>query len=170
MLTALYPWIVFIHVASAFSFVLAHGVAVFVGFRIRQECDRARIAALLDLSTASLPLMYGALLTLVLTGIAAGAIGGWLGRAWIWTSIGVLVAVAVAMGVIASPHYLRIRQLVGSSISPRQARGLPPLSSDCETVEREIAARLRSRRPELLTSVGGGGLLIVLWLMLAKPF
>jgi hypothetical protein len=169
MLTALYPWIVFIHVASAFSFVLAHGVAVFVGFRIRQECDRGRIAALLDLSTASLPLMYGALLMLVVSGITAGAIGGWLGRLWIWTSIGVLVVVAVAMGVIASPHYLRIRQLVGASISPRQARGLPPLSSDCETVEREIEARLRSRRPELLTSVGGGALLIVIWLMLAKP-
>jgi hypothetical protein len=74
------------------------------------------------------------------------------------------------MGVIASPHYLRIRQLVGASISPRQARGLPSLSSDCETVEREIAARLRSRRPDLLTAIGGGGLLIVIWLMLAKPF
>jgi hypothetical protein len=170
MLTALYPWIVFVHVASAFSFVLIHGVAVFVGFRIRAERDPARLAALLDLSTASLPLMYGALLMLVVSGIMAGTIGGWLGRLWIWTSIGVLVAVAVAMGVIASPHYLRIRQLVGASISPRQARSLPPLSSDCETVEREIATLLRSRRPELLTSVGGGGLLIVIWLMLAKPF
>jgi hypothetical protein len=170
MLSALYPWIVFVHVASAFTFILAHGVAVFVGFRIRPESDRARIAALLDLSTVTLPLMYGALLVLVVSGITAGAIGGWLGRLWIWTSIGVLVVVAVAMGVIASPYYLRIRQLVGASISPRQARGLPPVPSDCETVEREIVARLRSRRPELLTAVGGGGLLLVIWLMLAKPF
>jgi hypothetical protein len=52
MLTALYLWIVYVHVASAFGFVLARGVAVFVGFRIRHECDRARIAALLDLSTS----------------------------------------------------------------------------------------------------------------------
>lgn len=73
MLTALYPWIVFVHVAAAFGFVLAHGVAVFVGFRIRQERDRARIAALLDLSTGSLPPMYGSLLVLLVAGLTAGA-------------------------------------------------------------------------------------------------
>jgi hypothetical protein len=170
MLTALYPWLVFVHVVSAFGFVLVHGVAVFVAFRIRQECDRSRIAALLDLSAASLPLMYGLLLIVVASGITAGGIGGWLGRLWIWAAIGALVVVAVAMGRIASPHYLRIRQLVGASISPRQARALPPLSSDCETIERELAARLHSRRAELLAAVGGGGLLIVIWLMLVKPF
>ena len=169
MLTALYPWIVFVHVASAFGFVLVHGVAVFVGFRIRQECDRARTAALLDLSTASLPPMYGSLLLLVASGVAAGAVGGWLGRLWIWTSIGVLLGVAVAMGIIGGRHYLRIRQLVGASISPRQARGLEP-PSESVSVEQELAARLRSRRPELLAVLGGGGLVTVIWLMMVKPF
>jgi hypothetical protein len=169
MLTALYVWIVYVHVASAFGFVLAHGVAVFVGFRIRNECDRARIAALLDLSTASLPLMYGSLLMLVASGIAAGALGGWLGQLWIWTSIGVLLGVAIAMSLVATRHYLRIRQLVGASISPRQARGLEPPSKS-ESVALELAARLQSRRPELLAAIGGGGLLTVIWLMMTKPF
>jgi hypothetical protein len=169
MLTALYPWIVFVHVAAAFGFVLAHGVAVFVGFRIRLERDRARIAALLDLSTASLPMTYVSLLILVVAGLAAGAIGGWLGRAWIWTAIGVLLAVAVGMGLTASRHYLRIRQLVGASISSSQARSLEPLGEP-ESVDRELAARLRSRVPELLVAMGGGGLLLVIWLMVVKPF
>lgn len=169
MVTALYPWIVYVHVLAAFGFVLAHGVAVFAGFRIRRERDRARIAALLDLSTASLPLMYGSLLMLVASGVAAGAMGGWLGRLWIWTSIGVLLGVAVTMMVVAGPHYLRIRQLVGASISPRQARGV---ASPCESegVEEELAALLRSRRTELLAVLGGGGLLTVIWLMMVKPF
>jgi hypothetical protein len=169
MLTALYPWIVFVHVAAAFGFVLAHGVAVFISFRIRRERDRARMAALLDLSKASLPMMYVSLLILVVAGLGAGAIGGWLGQLWIWTSIGVLLAVTVGMARIGSRHYLHIRQLVGASISSRQARGLEPIS-DPERVDRELAARLRSRVPELLAAIGGGGLLIVIWLMVVKPF
>jgi hypothetical protein len=169
MLTALYPWIVYVHVSAAFGFVLAHGVAVFAAFRIRGERDRARIAALLDLSTASHGLMYGSLVVLVVAGLTAGAVGGWLGRLWIWTSLGVLVVVTVAMTLIATRHYLALRLLVGASVSPRQAR-TPAPPPDPERVEEEVAARLRSRRPELLAGIGGGGLLIVIWLMLAKPF
>jgi hypothetical protein len=169
VLTALYPWVVYVHVAAAFGFVLAHGVAVFAAFRIRGERDRARIAAMLDLSTASHGLMYGSLVVLVVAGLTAGAMGGSLGRLWIWTSLGVLLGVAVAMGRIATRHYLRIRQLVGASISPRQARTLTQ-SAKSESVEEELAARLRSRHPELLAVIGGGGLLVVIWLMLAKPF
>jgi hypothetical protein len=169
MLTALYLWIVYVHVASAFGFVLAHGVAVFVGFRIRNECDRARIAALLDLSRTSLPVMYGSLLMLVASGVAAGALGGWLGRLWIWASIGVLLGVAITMSLVATRHFVRIRQLVGASISPRQARGLESASKS-ESFAEELAARLQSRRPELLAAIGGGGLLTVIWLMMVKPF
>ena len=165
---ALYPWIVFVHVAAAFSFVLAHGVAVFVGFRIRGERDRARIAALLDLSTASLPMMYASLLIVIAAGLVAGAVGGWLGQLWIWAALGVLVAVAVAMSVIGSRHYLHLRHLAGASISPRKARGLEPLG-DSERVERELAARLSSRVPESHAAIGAIGLLVLIWLMVVKP-
>jgi hypothetical protein len=169
VLTALYPWIVYVHVAAAFAFVLAHGVAVFAGYRIRGERDRARIAAMLDLSTASHGLMYGSLVVLVVAGLTAGAVGGWLGRLWIWASLGVLLAVAVAMVLIASRHYQDLRRLVGASVSPRQAR-TPAPPPDPEHLEEELVARLRSRRPELLAVIGGGGLLIVIWLMMVKPF
>jgi hypothetical protein len=113
--------------------------------------------------------MYGSLLMLVASGVAAGALGGWLGQLWIWTSIGVLLGVAIAMSLVATRHYLRIRQLVGASISPRQARGLESASKS-ESFAEELAARLQSRRPELLAAIGGGGLLTVIWLMMVKPF
>jgi hypothetical protein len=169
MLSVLYPWVVIVHVGAAFAFVLAHGVAVFASFRVRAEGDRARIAAMLDLSAASLGLMYGALLVLVVAGLVAGGMGGWLGRAWPWTAIGVLIVVAGAMELIGSRHFLRLRQLVGASIPPGRVRGLAP-APDPETAGRELALRLRSRRPELLAAIGGGGLLIVIWLMVLKPF
>ena len=142
---------------------------------------------MLDLSTASHGLMYGSLVVLVVAGLTAGALGGWLGRLWIWTSLGVLLAVTVAMVLIATRHYQALRQLVGASTtcgiagsvrwsgastSPRQARTPRPPAPppDPERVEEELAARLRSRRPELLAAIGGGGLLIVIWLMMVKPF
>lgn len=127
MLTSVYPWIVFVHVAAAFACVLAHGVAVFIGFRIRRERDRARIAAMLDLSTASGPMMYASLLILVVTGLAAAAIGGWFAQAWVWTAFAILVLVSVAMSLIASRHYLQVRHLVGASLPARQVRDLEPL-------------------------------------------
>jgi hypothetical protein len=168
-LIPLYPWIVLVHVTAAFAFVMAHGVAVFAGFRVRQERDHARIAALLDLSTASIGLMYGALLVVVVAGLVAGGIGGWLGRLWPWSSIGVLVAVAAAMALFGTGLFRRLRLLVGASLTPAQARRLEP-APDPATAERELGLRLRSRRPELLAAIGGGGLLIVLWLMVLKPF
>lgn len=169
MLTALYPWIVFVHVAAAFAFVLAHGVAVFAGFRVRQDRDRARMAALLDLSTASGPVMYASLVVLLLAGLVAGFAGGWFGRLWIWTALVLLVAMAAAMAIIGTPHYRRIRILVGAALPAREARRRET-AGDPESADEELAARLRSRVPEWLTAIGGGGLLIVIWLMLAKPF
>jgi hypothetical protein len=169
VLSALYPWIVFVHVAAAFAFAFAHGAAVFIGFRVRQERERARIAALLDFSTASLKLMYGALLVVIVAGLSAAGMGGWLGRLWPWTSLGVLIVVAAAMGLIGTRHFLRLRQLVGASIPPGRARRLAP-EPDPETADKELALLLRSRRPELLAAIGSGGLLIVIWLMVLKPF
>jgi hypothetical protein len=169
VLTELYAWIVYVHVSAAFGFVLAHGVAVFAGFRIRQERDRARIAAMLDLSTTSHRLMYVSLVILIAAGMTAGSMGGWFGRLWIWTSIGVVLVVTAAMMLIASRHYRHLRQLVGASIPPRAAgTQVPPLNP--EGVDEELATRLRSRHPELLAVIGGGGLLIVIWMMMIKPF
>ena len=48
----MYPWVVFLHVLSAFGFLLAHGASAAVMFKVRGEQDRARLHALLDLSNA----------------------------------------------------------------------------------------------------------------------
>lgn len=76
---------------AAFAFVLAHGTSAFVAFRIRSERDTCRIAALLDLSNASMGFMYAALLVLVVAGIAAGVMGHWFARGWIWAALALLV-------------------------------------------------------------------------------
>ena len=84
-----------------------------------------------------------------------------------WVSLAMLVAVSVAMGVLGTPYHDRIRRAVGLSTSWTQGREPPP-SEEAST--EELEALLTSRRPELLTVIGVGGLLVILWLMMFKPF
>jgi hypothetical protein len=161
-----YPWVKLLHVLGAFGFVLAHGASALAAVRIRSEREPSRVAALLDLSSASLGLMYISLMVLLIGGITAGFVGGFWGEPWIWAAIVVLVVVVVAMYPLGSQHYATVRRAVGLAAynDPKDAPPPTPLSPD------ELAALLASPRPFLLAAVGGIGLVIILWLMVVKPF
>jgi hypothetical protein len=161
-----YPWIKLLHVIGGFGFVLAHGASAFAALRIRQEREPARVAALLDMSGASLGAMYGSLLLLLAAGIAAGFIGEFWGKLWIWMAIGLLVIIAVAMYVLGSQHYAAVRRAVGIKAynDPKDAPPPAPLAAA------ELEPLLTSNRPELLAAIGGIGLVVILWLMVVKPF
>jgi hypothetical protein len=161
-----YPWVVFVHVAAAFLFVMGHGASMWASDQIRRERDAVRITTLLELSGRSLGLVYGSLLTLLIAGIAAGIMGGHFARGWIWASIAVLVAIMVGMYVLASRYYGRVREAVGirSYQTPKDAPDPTPVSAE------ELAALVDSRRADYIGLVGVIGLLVLLWLMLFKPF
>ena len=159
-----YPWVVLIHVLAAFAFVLAHGASAFVAFRVRAEREPARIAALLDLSSSTLAVMYVALLVLLIAGIVAGIMGSWFAKLWTWAAIGVLVAVLVLMYVLASTYYTGVRRALGQATFGSKEPPPPPVPVE------ELLAMLDSRRPEAITLVGGIGLVVLVWLMILKPF
>jgi hypothetical protein len=161
-----YPWIKLLHVLGGFGFVLAHGASAFAAFRIRSEREPSRVAALLDLSGTSLGLMYVSLLVLLAAGIAAGFIGNFWGSAWIWAAIGVLVLITGAMYPLGSQHYANVRRAVGIKAynDPKDAPPPAPLAAA------ELEPLLASSRPVLLAAVGGIGLILILWLMVVKPF
>ena len=160
-----YPWIKLLHVVGSFGFVLAHGASAFAAIRIRSEREPSRVAALLDVSGASIGVMYSSLLILLVSGIAAGFIGGFWGKAWIWIAIGVLAVVTVAMYVLGSQHYAKVRRAVGIKAynDPKDAPPPAPLSAA------ELEPLLTSNRPGLLAAIGGVGLVVILWLMVMKP-
>ena len=157
--------VVYLHVVGAFVFVLAHGASILVAFRIRRERDRERIAALFELSSWGINLMYIGLTILILAGIAAGFIGNHWGRGWLWASIGILVVVLGAMYALATPYYGRMRVAAGASVPPQIAARLDP-----PPTEADLEALAASNRPMLLAAIGGVGLAAILWLMLFKPF
>ena len=161
-----YPWIVFIHVAAAFLFVMGHGASMWTSDQIRRERDPARIRVLLELSSRSLGIVYASLITLLIAGIVAGIMGGWFSKGWIWAAIVVLVVVIVLMYALASRYYGRVREAVGmrSYQTPKDAPDPTPVSAE------ELALLVDTRRADYIGLVGVIGLLILLWLMIFKPF
>ena len=161
-----YPWIVLLHIVGAFLFALSHGVGVWVAIQLRREQDPRRIGALVDLSGTSLTGLYVGLLLLLVGGIWAGIAGDWFRFIWIWAALVVLVAIVVLMYVLATPFFKELRTALGQRTMgmPKDAPEPVPLS------DAEIAA-IAARTPvALLSAIGFGGLLILLWLMVVKPF
>lgn len=161
----MYGLVVFLHVLGAFAFVAAHGVSMLISFRLRGERDRARQAHLLELSGMAIGLMYIGLIVLLVAGVAAGFMGNHWGRGWLWAAIGVLVVVMVVMYIVASPYYSRMRAAAGLAGFEKAAAKMrpPPTPEDLDDLA-------RSNRPMLLAAVGGIGLVVIIWLMVVKPF
>jgi hypothetical protein len=158
-----YNWIVYLHIAAGFGFFIAHGVAMFVGFALRSESAPERIKALLDLSQRTLGMLYICLVLILLTGIGAGFVGSWWGRGWIWASLVLLIVVLVLMMVRGSRFYASVREAVGAPVYGKMSTP-PPTSPE------ELERLLKSPRPFELAAIGGIGFLVLLWLMVFKPF
>ncbi|MEO8247521.1 MAG: hypothetical protein ABI622_10430 [Chloroflexota bacterium] len=154
------------HVLGAFLFIAAHGVSMGATLKLRGERDRARAATLLQLSQGGIAIMYLGLLLLLAGGIAAGFSGSYWGQLWLWVSIGLLLVIAVAMYAMGTSFYGRLRSALAIPAADGKLRESkePPLS------DVEIDALIDSSRPYVLALIGGIGLVLLVWLMVAKPF
>ena len=162
----MYPWIVLLHVVGAFMFVMSHGVAAWVVNEIPKQRDVRRIAALVDLSSTSLTGVYVGLLLLLVGGIWAGIAGDWFRFGWIWAALVVLIAIIVAMYAIATPFFKHLRQALG-----QRTVGLAKDAPDPTPLpEEEILALAATTPVALISAIGFVGLLVILWLMIVKPF
>lgn len=161
-----YTLVVFLHVVGAFAFALGHGSSVAVAFRLRRERDPSRVAALLELSELSIYGVYAGLAVLLLAGIAAGFLGSWWGHLWIWVSLGLIVALIAAMALLGTMFYTKVRHAVGIKGYMDKKDAPMPEPSTPEA----LAELLASPRPFVLATIGGGTLLVLLWLMYYKPF
>lgn len=148
-------WWTYLHLAGAFGFLAAHGVAVAVALRLRRERDHARCRAILDLSRSTRPWMYISLLVLIVAGVVRGVqLHAW-SRGWIWAALGLLIAMLVVAFPLAVPYYVRVRRAVAEG---------------ADTPPDQLEALLRSSRPLVILWVETAGLLVILWLMIFQPF
>jgi hypothetical protein len=156
-----YSWLVFLHVAGVFAFLLAHGVNSFVIFRVPGERDLAALRALLVLSASASFVSLLSLAALLIAGIAAAFVGGWWAFGWPWASLGVLVVVWASMSLGPGREMRKLREVAGFT---------GPMRITAEAKPEELTARQAATRPWISAVIGGGGLLVILWLMVLKPF
>jgi hypothetical protein len=158
------PWLVFAHILGAFTFVLAHGVSIFVALSIRSERQLDRVSTLLDLSKSAVAVAAFAVIFLLLTGVAAAFVGDYWGGRWVWASLAILVVLWGYMSFRGTRYHDAVRHAVGSvGVYDRKGTEAPPADPAA------LDALLASPRAIELAAVGGVGLLAILYLMVFKP-
>ncbi|MFQ5918790.1 MAG: hypothetical protein ACE5I4_01935 [Thermoplasmata archaeon] len=162
-----YQWIVFAHVGSALVFMLSHGASAAVAFRLRTERDESRIRALLDISAASYWGLSLSLLAVLATGVTLGVLGEWWRLAWFWTSLVLFFAITFVMTPMMAVPYNKLRVALGVNLPMgRQWKG----PDDGRPRPEDVEDILASASPVAAAWIGVVGILLILWLMMFKPF
>ena len=150
-MTSLYLWLKFFHIVGLGVFLLGHGISAGSSLMLRKASVDVIRAALLRLSIQANFAAFPGLLVILVTGVWMGFEGHWWRSGWIWTAIGVLVAVMVVMSAMSVPYH-----------KARDAANAKPPT--------ELEPALKRARPMELAVVGAIGLLILFFLMVLKPF
>jgi hypothetical protein len=156
-------WLVLAHVAAALGLMLAHGVHTTVMWRFRREPD-PEIALAFFRVVPRTTLIRVLLVLIVLTGVAGGFVSQYWGQGWIWTSLVLLALISEAMRRWGGGYYGRISAAAETAIAARTA------DPDSSTWQVGYDAARLSWHPAGVSAIGLGGLLVILWLMVLKPF
>lgn len=162
----LYDWVVFGHIMAVILLFAAHGVSAYAMFRVRSENDRGRLSAILDMSSGSLMIAGIALIVVFVLGIAAAIMGDHFAKAWPWVAIVLMVVVTGLMTPLAGTPMTRVRKALGMPVQGDKKTDPPRVPGTDE----EVAAAQAMVRPEIPAIIGVAGVLILSWLMRAKPF
>lgn len=164
-----YPLIVFVHVAAMIAFLAIHGVSIAVAMRLRSERDAVRVRALLDLSRWSLGPATGIIVLIAfVAGLLAAFVGEWWDRGWLWVSLAVFLALFLVMYPLASQPLHRIREAAGATAGP--PFGFGSKAEPGMVDEAALQQRLETYDPRPATAVFTAAVVLIVWLMIAKPF
>ena len=154
----MYNWYLFGHILSVFVFLAAHGVSVFVLFRVRREKDRSKILELLTFSGETILPMYISFAGIVLFGVLAGLKLSSFHHWWIWAAIGILLVTSALMGALARPYFGKLK--TACEVRPT---GVPRVSDE------ELSQLLSAPTAMIIAAIGTIGLVAILYLMVFQP-
>jgi len=155
----MYDVILFLHVASVVGYFLVHGAFASVTFALNRESQPERLQALENILDSTGPWSLGSVLVTVVSGIVLMVMGNWWRDAWPWLSLLILIVIGGVM-VIFGGIFLGLR--LGTEEMPAKGERW------YRTVQWGL--RLGSRTPLFLTATGLAALVLILWLMMFKPF
>lgn len=161
----MYQFLVFLHIACVFVFLVAHGGSAVVAFRLKSERDPEPVKALLDLSTFALSswVTWVSLLVVLVTGVATGIMNSYFGTWWIWISIVLFVLIGGLMTPLAGMFFMKLRKAAGIYGDKKMA---PTGIVDAPEIDRLLS----TWRPIVPGAIGVGGFVVILFFMLFKPF
>lgn len=163
---SLYLWLKFLHVLAALTFFMSHGTSIVFAFRLRREKDLARIQAMFDMSSHMWLVMILSLLGILVIGVVISFMGDWWTRGWVWVSLVLSLGVTIWMFVLGQGTYHPMRKAFGLPYL-QGGKDMPaeePISED------ERAALVAKTRPWEMLVIAYGGFVVILWLMMFKPF
>jgi len=171
-----YRWLVFVHVAAILTLVLLHGATVTTTYALRTERRRDRLVAILDFSLLSFDsrgllgkIFWADLITVAVSGAVLMIAGGWWHFWWPYLSIGVFIGIVFAMSYLGRIPMQELRRALGLPWVKRGA-GKPEWEPAEPPNEPAIDVALTRLRPGALAAAGAGGLALLLWLMMFRPF
>jgi small-conductance mechanosensitive channel len=159
----MYEWVLFVHVASVLAFMLAHGIHVTVMWAMRREADPERSMTFFN----ALPTATGlriVLVVVVVTGTIAAFMGSWWGSGWIWASLLLLTVIAVGMWRFGGAYFGLVENAATAAIAARNTDPTNPAPQAAFDMAR------RSWHTIGMSVLGLGGIAVILWLMMFKPF
>ena len=162
----MYQWVIFAHVLSAFIFFIAHGVSAGVALWLRREREIDRVRLLLAFSDASRPVMRLGLAGVLASGIAGGFMMDWWRMGWIWASLVLVVVISAGMMAMGTGYFNQLRKAVGSPYREggRMQAARTPVPAA------ELDALLRTPHTVVMALIGIGGMVVIVYLMMFKPF
>jgi len=167
----MYRWLVLIHALSALAFMAAHGASIAATFYVKQAKTPEEMRSCLTFSQRTIGAMYWTFASVGLSGLVAGLWLDWWRTGWFWLSVAVLIGITYAMVPLAMLpfHGIRYANCLPYMGSPPGAnRRRQPAETEVNlAVMNDAQAELR---PWLLALIAFGGVAILVWLMMFKPF
>ena len=153
-----YQWWKFIHLLGVAGFLASHGTSMAATLLVGRMREPEEIAGTLRLSGATVGPFYISTLVLLVGGVGAGFVGRRWNEGWIWISLILLIGVGALMFPLARGYYRRLRLVIdlmdsGTVVSPE-----------------DFSRVLASGNPLLIAGTGTAALLLILYLMVIKPF
>ena len=160
----MYQWWLWGHLLFVAGFLLSHGTSAAMGLRLRQEKSPDAIRALTRLSKQTTNVTYVFIYLIIITGVAMGFQNNWWRFAWIWVALAVLIIAIGAMNGLSRPYH-NVR--VGVGLPGRGGRrSEPPAPASSEQLEQLVDRA----NPWPISVIGIIAILVLLWLMILKPF
>jgi hypothetical protein len=158
----MYTWVVYLHVLVIFVFLIQHAAEIWISFKLREQTEPEGIFTTYGFMPANnirnLRITY---VLIILTGITAGLITPWWRQGWMWAALSVMIVIWIVMRRISSAYLTEVDAIAERAQKNRED------PSCIDHFKSELKAR---REPELLSVTAGLGGLLILWLMMFKPF